>query len=203
MCASDDEGSGTCKRFNPAWHDGRHHQRRRDGAERRHVPPRLEGRGVHKGREVVILTLVATGRSAGVDEVRWRSSSAGRKTKAAAARRRGSRGSRCARRRRVRLLPRAASVFAADGAPTDGSNSSFSPPSLPFSSGGSVCGQGRDSPEAARVGCSPGVAAAAFIAVRGTGHVDGRDAPGGARRDGEARGRARRFCFGHRPKRQR
>jgi hypothetical protein len=119
--------------FDPAWHEGRHHQRRRGGAERLHVPPRFEGRGVHKGREVVVLTLVATGRSAGVSEVRWRGSSAGRKTKVAAARRRGSRGSRgsrCSRRRRVRLLPRAAPVFAADGAPTDGS----SPPSPPFTS---------------------------------------------------------------------
>jgi hypothetical protein len=56
--------------------------------------PRLEGRGVHKGREVFVLTLVATGRSAGVGEVRWRGSLAGRKTKATAARRQGSRGSR-------------------------------------------------------------------------------------------------------------
>jgi hypothetical protein len=114
--------------FDPAWHEGWHHQRRRGGAERQHVPPRLEGRGVHKGREVVVLTLVATGRSAGVGEVRWRGSSAGRKTKVAAARRRGSRGSRGSRRsrrRRVRLLPRAAPVFTSNGAPTDGS----SPPS--------------------------------------------------------------------------
>jgi hypothetical protein len=103
------------------------------GAERLHVPPRLEGRCIHKGREVVVLTLVATGRSPGVGEVRWHGSSAGRKTKVAAARRRGSRGSRGSRRsrrRRVRLLPRAVPVFAADGAPTDSS----SPPSPPFTS---------------------------------------------------------------------
>jgi hypothetical protein len=81
-----DEGGDTCKRFNLAWLNGRHHQRwRRGGAVWRHVPSRLEGRGVHKGRGVLVLTLVATSRSAGVGEVRWRDSSAGRKTKAAAA----------------------------------------------------------------------------------------------------------------------
>jgi hypothetical protein len=36
------------------------------GTEKRRVPPRLEGRGIHKGREAVVLTSVATGRSAGV-----------------------------------------------------------------------------------------------------------------------------------------
>jgi hypothetical protein len=195
MRARVDEGSGTCKRFNPAWHGGRHHQRRRGGAVRRHVPPRLEGRGVHKGREVFVLTLVATGRSAGVGEVRWRGSSAGRKTKATAARRRasrGSRGGRCARQRRVRLLPRAAPVFAADDAPTDGSNSSFSPLHFSFSSGGSVGGQGSDSPEAARAGSSPGVSAAALIAVSNAGHVDGRDEPGGTGHAATARPRPTR-----------
>jgi hypothetical protein len=110
---------------------------------RRHVPPRLKGRGIQKGRGEFVLTLVATCRSAGVGEVRWRDSTAGRKTKATAARCRGSRGirgGRCAWRRRVRLLPRAAQVFAADGAPTDGSNSSFSPIHFSFSSGALVGG---------------------------------------------------------------
>jgi hypothetical protein len=51
----------------------------------------------------------------------------GKKTKVAA-RRRGSRGSRgCSRSRRVRLLPRAAPVFAANGSPAGGS---YPPPSL-------------------------------------------------------------------------
>jgi hypothetical protein len=34
----------------PAWLDGRHHQRRRGAAG---VPPRLNGRGVHRGEETV------------------------------------------------------------------------------------------------------------------------------------------------------
>jgi hypothetical protein len=45
-----DEGSGTCKRVIPAWHEGRHHQRWHGGAERLRVLPRLEGRGIHMGR---------------------------------------------------------------------------------------------------------------------------------------------------------
>jgi hypothetical protein len=45
------------------------------------------------------------------------------KKRKAAARRRGSRGSRgCSRSRRVRLLPRAAPVFAANGSPAGGSS---------------------------------------------------------------------------------
>jgi hypothetical protein len=105
--------------------------------------------GAHKGWGVLILTLVATGRSAGVGEVRWRGSSVGRKMKATAERRRGSRGSRgsrCAWQRRVRLLPRAAPVFAADDASTDGSNPSFSPLHFSFSSCGLVGGQGSGFP---------------------------------------------------------
>jgi hypothetical protein len=116
---------------------------------RRNIPPQLEGRGIHKGRGVFVLTLVATGRSARVGEVRWHGSSTGRKTKATAVRRcrnRGSRGGRCARRRWVRLLPRAAPVFAADDAPTDDSNPSFSPLHFSFSSGGLVGGQGSGFP---------------------------------------------------------
>jgi hypothetical protein len=48
------------------------------------------------------------------------------------------------------------------------------------------------SPEAARVGRSPGVSAAALIAVGGAGHVDGRDAPGGAGHAATARPRPAR-----------
>jgi hypothetical protein len=124
-----DEGSGTCKRVVPAWHEGRHHQRRRGAAEQQRVPPRLEGRGIHIGREAVVLTWVATGRSAGVGVEWWCGSSVGKKTRAAARRRgrRGSRGSRRSRRRRVRLLPRAAPVFTADGSFHGRLHSSFSP----------------------------------------------------------------------------
>jgi hypothetical protein len=175
------------------------------GAVRWHVPPQLEGRDIHKGREVFVLILVATGRRAGVGEVRWRGSSAGRKTKATTAQRRGSRGSRggrCARRRRVRLLPRVAPVFAADGAPTDGCNSSFSPPSLLLllRRVGGRTGE-RFPLRRLGLGRSSGVSAAALIAVSGARHVDGRDVRGASRRRGH--GRRARFCFGRQPKRQR
>jgi hypothetical protein len=70
------------------------------------------------------------------------------------------------------------------------------PPSPPlhfsFSSGGSVGGQGSDSPEAARAGSSPGVSAAALIAVSNAGHVDGRDEPGGTGHAATARPRPTR-----------
>jgi hypothetical protein len=79
-----DKGSSTCKRVVPAWHEGRHHQRRRGGTERLRVPPWLEGRGIHMSKEAVVLTLVVTGRSVGVSAVWWCGSSAGKKTKAAA-----------------------------------------------------------------------------------------------------------------------
>jgi hypothetical protein len=104
------------------------------GAEKRSVPPRLEGRGIHKGREAVVLISVATGRSAGVGVSWWCGSSAGKKTRAATRRRgrRGSRGSRHSRRRRVRLLPRAAPVFAADGSSHGRLLFSFSSPSTPL-----------------------------------------------------------------------
>jgi hypothetical protein len=45
----------------PAWHEGRHHQRRRRASG---VPPRLDGRGIHMRGAVVVHTSVATGRSA-------------------------------------------------------------------------------------------------------------------------------------------
>jgi hypothetical protein len=93
-----DEGGGTCKRFNPAWLDNRHHQRRRRGAGDTFPLGSMAGAST-KGRGMLILTLVAKGRSAGVDEERWRGSSEERKTKTTAARRRGSSGSsggRCA-----------------------------------------------------------------------------------------------------------
>jgi hypothetical protein len=58
------------------------------------------------------------------------------------------------------------------------------PPSPPFTSPSPPAGRWADrgviSPEAAWVGGSPGVSAAALIAVGGAGNVDGRDAPGGA-----------------------
>jgi hypothetical protein len=46
----------------PAWHEGRHHQRRRGGAVRS-TPARWPGN--HKREAAVVLTSVATGRSAG------------------------------------------------------------------------------------------------------------------------------------------
>jgi hypothetical protein len=54
----------------PARLDGRHHQRRARlrGGERWRFPPRLEGRGIHMEEGKLRLTLVATGRSACVDE---------------------------------------------------------------------------------------------------------------------------------------
>jgi hypothetical protein len=82
-----------------------------------------------------------------------------RKKRQVAARRRGRRGSRGSRRswrRRVRLLPQAAPVFAANGSPTGGSTP---PPSLLHSlllRRVGVGGQGGNSPGAARVGSSPG-----------------------------------------------
>jgi hypothetical protein len=98
----------------------------------RRVPPRLEGRGVHRGQGKLVLTLVATGRSAGVGEEGRCGSSARRKK--TTARRRGNRGSRRAQRMWVRLLPRAAPVFAATAFPRTTSNSSSpsspSPPPL-------------------------------------------------------------------------
>jgi hypothetical protein len=71
------------------------------------VPPRLEGRGVLRGAGKLVLTYgeggEATGHSAGVGEGGRRGFSARRKK--TAARRHRSRGSRRARRCRVRLLP--------------------------------------------------------------------------------------------------
>jgi hypothetical protein len=109
------------------------------------------------GREAAVLTSVATGHSAGVGVEWWRGSSAGKKTRAAARRRgrRGSRGSRRSHRRRVRLLPRAAPVFAAGDSSHGRLLLSFSSPSLP--SPRRVNGwSGEQLPEAARVGISPG-----------------------------------------------
>jgi hypothetical protein len=57
------EGGGTCKKLRPSlarWPASPAAARRRGAAG---VPPRLEGRGVHKGEESGVLTSVATGRS--------------------------------------------------------------------------------------------------------------------------------------------
>jgi hypothetical protein len=94
----------------PAWHEGQLHQRQRGGAGQRRVPPRREGRGIHMRRETIVLTLVATGRSAGASvKSGGAAGSARKKRRQTAARRRGGRGCRgCRCSRRVRLLPRAA-----------------------------------------------------------------------------------------------
>jgi hypothetical protein len=131
-------------------------------------------------------------------EVRRRGLPARKKTKAAA-RRPGGRGSSGSRHsRRVWLLPRAASVFAAYGSTVGGS----SPPLLlllhPLLLRRTVWAVKGGSPGAARVwGSLPGSAAALNRAARlGThgwpGYAGGR----GARHDGEARGRRAAFALG-------
>jgi hypothetical protein len=144
----------------PAWHEGRHHQQQRGGAVRS-TPARWPGN--HKRGEAGVLTSVATGRSAGIGVVGRCGLPARRKKRKAAARRRGSRGSRgSSRSRRVRLLPRAALVFAAVGAPTGGSDFSLYPSSLHLllRRFGGRKGSGFP-PEAARVGSSRGGSATA------------------------------------------
>jgi hypothetical protein len=142
----------------PAWHEGRHHPRRRGGAEHRAFllgsMAGVSTRGEQWSSSP--LWLLAEVQCVGVV---WRCGlPARRKKREAAARRRGSRGSRgSSRSRRVRVLPRAAPVFAVVGAPTSGSNSSLSPLHSFFSSGGLVADRGVVfPPEAARVGSSPG-----------------------------------------------
>jgi hypothetical protein len=80
----------------------------------------------------------------------------------------------------VRLLPRAAPVFAADGATTEGSNPSFSPPSLLLflRQVGGRTGEWFP-PRRLGLGDPRGVSSAALIAVGGAGHVDGQDAARG------------------------
>jgi hypothetical protein len=141
-----DEGNCTCKKSHPslARRPASPAVARRRGASG--VPPRLDGRGNDKRGEVVVLTSVATGRSAGVGAEWWCGLPARRKKRKAACHR-GSRGSRgSSRSRRVRLLPRASPVFAAIGVPTGGSNFSLSPLHFSFSSGGLVEDRGAISP---------------------------------------------------------
>jgi hypothetical protein len=142
------EGGGTCKKFHPslARRPASAAAARRCGASVRSTSARWPGQP-QEGR----ISCPHLGGHGPKCRRRCRvgcGSPARRKKRKAAARRwgsRGSRGSSRSRRRRVRLLPRAAPVFAADGAPTDGSNSSFSP--LHFSSSGRlVGGQGSDFP---------------------------------------------------------
>jgi hypothetical protein len=144
----------------PAWHEGLHHQRWRGGTV---LSTLARWPGNHKRGEAGVLTSVATGRSAGVGVVGRCGLPARRKKRKAAVRRRGSRGSRgSSHSRRVRLLPRAASVFAEVGAPTGGSDFSLSPSSLHLLLQRVVGGQGSGfPPEAARVGSSPGGSTAA------------------------------------------
>jgi hypothetical protein len=57
----------------PAWHEGPHHQRRRrGGAVRMTRSLSARRRGIHRGAGKLVLTLVATGRRAGVGEEGWR-----------------------------------------------------------------------------------------------------------------------------------
>jgi hypothetical protein len=124
----------------PAWLDGRHHQRRRGGAERRAF--RLGSMAVAStsGEKRVSSPLWPLAEVERGGEVRRRGLPARKKTRAAA-RRRGGRGSSGSRHSwRVRLLPRAAPVFAAYGSPAGGSSPPFLLLLHPFSSGGR-CGR--------------------------------------------------------------
>jgi hypothetical protein len=135
----------------------------------RRVLPRLEGRASTEGRGKLFLTLVATGRSAGVGERGRRSSSARRKKTATR-----------------RQWKQARSTTAVPVPPMGGSGlraerrSHVRPPtpSPPFSSssGMRVCGQGNGSPEAARVGESRGLRWWLLIAMGALGHVVSHDA---------------------------
>jgi hypothetical protein len=187
------KAAAPARNFIPAWHEGRHHQRRRGGGEHRCVPPRLDGRGTHKRREAAVLTLVATGRSGGIGVEWWCGSPAGKKTRAAT-RRRGSRGSmgcRRPRRRRVRLLPRAAPVFAADGSSHGRPLFSFSSPSPPA---GRRAWQGSNSPRRLGLGSSRGLGGGLSRgARRWDTRTDEMRRGGGACGDGEPCGRRARL----------
>jgi hypothetical protein len=157
------------------------------------------------GREAAVLTSVATGHSAGVGVEWWRGSSAGKKTRAAARRRgrRGSRGSRRSHRRRVRLLPRAAPSSRRATPPTGGS-SSPSPPLLSLLPGGSMGGQGSNSPRRLGLGFPPGLCGGSYSgARRGTRAQLGCAGRRAARRDGEAHGRHARLWLWSSAKAQR
>jgi hypothetical protein len=148
------------------------------------------------GREAVVLTLVATGRSAGVGVVWWCGSPARRKKRKAAARRRGSRGSRGSR------CPGDGGSSSSHGrlrssrrtAPSTGGSTPPSPPFTPFSSGGSTGGHGSNSPRRLGLGSPPrlggGLNSGARRGTRGRLGCAGRR---GARRDDEARGRRARL----------
>jgi hypothetical protein len=73
------EGGGTCKKFHPslARRPASPAAARRRGASG--VPPLLDGWDNHKRGEAVVLTSVATGRSAGVGVEWWCGSPARRK----------------------------------------------------------------------------------------------------------------------------
>jgi hypothetical protein len=141
----------------PAWHEGRHHQRRRGGKNGTgdHEAPRLEGQVDHRGVRELRLTLVATGRCAGGGE-------AGRSRGSrvvgvegdggAEQRKQGRRGTWL---RSVLELPRAVLwLREVGGEPAVGLRAFFSPPPPP-----SPAGRGRVErgglPVAARVGAAP------------------------------------------------
>jgi hypothetical protein len=150
------------------------------------VPPRLEGRGVHRGQGKLILTSVATCHSVGTGEEGWHDLSARRKK--TAVRRRGNRGSWRARRRQVRLLPTGYSDLR-------GRRRSLGRPPIPFPLLLLLlrqrCGQRRISPPR-RLGLGEprGAAVRLLIAAGAWGHVDDQDAVAvrGARRDGAMAG---------------
>jgi hypothetical protein len=204
-----DEGGGTCKRFNLAWLDNQHHQRwRRGGAVRATRSPsaRRPGRPHRAGEcssspwwpRAVVQALVKRGGAAhrrGGRRRRWRCDGVEVvEAVEAGALDNGGSGSSHGRLRSSRrtALPRAPPI----------------PPSPPFTSpppASRRADRGVDSPEAARVGRSPGVSVAALIAAGGAGARGRLGCTGGrgARCDGEATAGAPRFSFGCQPKWQR
>jgi hypothetical protein len=205
-----DEGGGTCKIFNPAWLDNRHHQRRRRGGvvrATRSPSARRPGRPQRAGEcssspwwpWAIVQALVKRGgaarRRGGRRRRRWCDGVEVVEAVEAGALDDGGSGSSHGRLRSSRrtALPWAAPI----------------PPSPPFTSPSPPTSRradrGVDSPEAARVGRSPGVSAAALIAAGGAGACGRPGCAGGrgARRDGEATAGAPRFSFGRQPKWQR
>jgi hypothetical protein len=157
----------------PAWHEGRHHQRRRGGkgGAGDHEAPRLEGRVDHRGVRELRLTLVATGRRAGGGEARRSSGSrvVGVEGDGGAEQRKlGHRGTWL---RGILELPRAVlRLREVGGEPAVGLRVFFSPPPPP-----SPAGRGRVErgglPVAARVGAAPRRGGGLLI-----GHGEARDA---------------------------
>jgi hypothetical protein len=199
------EGGGTCKKLHPSlarWPASPAAAARWRGAGDMFLP-RLEGRGVHKGQGVLVLTLVATGRSTGIGGVRWRGSSAGRKTKTTAgddvevveagALEDGGSGSSHGRLRSSRrtAFPRAPS------------NPSFFPLTYPSPPASRWAVRGVDSPQR-RLGLGEpwGSRRRLLIAAGGAGARGWPECAGGrgVRRDGEATAGAPRFGFGRQPK---